>query len=162
MLSPKQILAAPDKKTIEVHIPEWATNGDDTILIGTMGALDYAELQDWIDGMGTVEEIEIADDAVVSCDSPELEAKDDEPKRIFSNRETFELMVRWCLYSILDPKTHQPAFTIEQVRELGAKSFTALEKVYRAVLDLNRITKESAEAFEKNSRKTGANDSGGK
>jgi hypothetical protein len=70
-------------------------------------------------------------------------------------------MVRWCLYSILDPKTHQPAFTIEQVRELGAKSFNALETVYREALKLNRLTEKAAEEFEKNSEGPGASDSGG-
>lgn len=163
MLSPKQILAARDKKTVEVHVPEWSSDGDDVVLVGTMGALDYAELQDYIDGMGTPVEKEIPDDEVLSCDSPEPGPKDEDkpPKQTYSNSETFELMVRWCLYSILDPKTRKAAFTIKQVRELGAKNFQALERVYQAALDLNRATKDSAEAFEKNSKRTDAKDSGG-
>jgi hypothetical protein len=157
MLSAKQILAAQDRQTRTVHVPEWATDGDDVVLIGTMGALDYAELQDWIGNMGTEPETDEPD--VVSCDTPDLDKEP--PEKTYSNAETFELMVRWCIYTILDPKTQQTAFTSEQVRDLGRKSFVALERVYIAALELNRVTQDAAEAFEKNSEGTPGSASGG-
>ena len=70
-------------------------------------------------------------------------------------------MVRWCLYTILDPKTKRPAFTLEQLKDLGGKSLTALERVYQAALDVNKVTKKATEAFEKNLETTAGEDSGG-
>jgi len=158
MLNAKQILTAPDRKTVEVSVPEWATDGDDVVLVGTMGAMDYAALQDWIDSMGSTPEPD--ENEVISCDTP---AADDaaEAGRTYTNSETFELMVRWCLYSILDPKTKKPAFAIDDLQVLGNKSLPALERVYQAALDLNRITKKATEDFEKNSGGTAEEDSGG-
>lgn len=159
MLNAKQIEAAPDRKTVEVHVPEWETDGDDVVLVGTMGALDYAALQDWIDRMGSP--AEPAEDEVVSCDCPGLADEPETAGRTYTNSETFELMVRWCVYSILDPQTQKPAFTIDQVQLLGNKSLAALERIYRAALDLNRVTKKATEEFEKNLERTAENDSGG-
>jgi len=158
MLNGKQILAARDRKTVEVKVPEWATDGDDVVLVGTMGALDYAALQDWIDSMGTT--AEPAENEVISCDTPVGDGSGD-PERTYTNSETFELMVRWCLYSILDPETGRPAFSLDQLAELGNKSPTALERVYQAALDLNKVSKKATEDFEKNSGRTAGDDSGG-
>lgn len=159
-LTGNQILAAGDRQTAEVHVPEWATDGDDIVLVGSMGALDYAALQTWIDEAGTVPEPD--ENTVVTCDSaPDDESRAQSDEKEYTFAETVEMMVRWCCYSILDPETLQPAFTIDQVRALGAKSVRALERVYQAALELNRATKESAQAFEKNLEGTAANASGG-
>jgi len=156
-LSATQILAARDRQTAEVHVPEWATpDGDDTVLVGSMGALDYAALQTWIDQAG--HRVEPEEDEVVTCDSDPAAAEPAEKEYSFA--ETVELMVRWCCHSILDPKTLMPAFTVDQVQALGSKNVRALERVYQAALQLNRATAESAEAFEKNLEGTAASASG--
>ncbi|MEN6336635.1 MAG: hypothetical protein ABFE13_06195 [Phycisphaerales bacterium] len=232
LLNAEQILAAEDKQVRKVPVPEWGQGAK--VLVGSMGALDRARLDDWIDSLGRKpkpsgqSESQATDSAtedIVTCDdaptenepaSPTDDAESQgtaaatvtaveefkhaspetwtrlstllseqmtkhgiDPKVIenvirglrglhatesekeYSSEENTAVMVRWCAACILDPKTRQRAFTDEQIEALGSKSPAALLRVYRAAVEVNLATKQSADAFEKNSVGTSGVDSGG-
>ncbi len=180
LLDAQQILAADDKHIRKVAVPEWGK--DAKVLVGTMGALDRARLDDWINSLGkspdppSSETASGSEDAepedLVTCDSP---PPADEPQSVesgqdsqaataakeYTSEDNTAVMVRWCALCILDPKTRKRAFTDDQVEALGAKSPAALLRVYQAALGVNLATKAAAEGFEKNSAGTGGGDSGG-
>lgn len=165
-LSGAQILAARDRKTVTVPCPEWG--GD--VLIGSMGALDRARITDWFEGMPEPVQAEKEDggdklDTVITCDSPggKPEPLDDgpdghpeqteqgRPERKYSKTQHTELMLRCVAASILNPETYEPAFSLDQIEDLGRKDPKVLNRIYDAALALNLDTKESAEQAEKNS-----------
>ena len=160
LLNAEQILAARDKKTKIVPAPELGEGAE--VLVGSMGALARAEMDDWLQTLGHVPEPpEPAEDEVVTCDTeppPEPEPGD----REFSLTENTAVMVRWAAECILDPETHRPAFGAERVAELGQKHSGFLLRVYEAAIEVNLATEAAAEAFEKNSEGTAGKDSGGK
>jgi len=167
LLNAQQILAAKDRKTQTVPVPEWGEGAE--VLIGSMGALDKAELQDWVETLGKPKPSDYEPEAeeLQSCDSPNPdEAKPTEeddaiPKREYSMKENVDVMVRWVALSILDPQTHERAFTDDQVKALGAKSMAPLQRIYMAAIELNGESQESHEAIEKNSGGTPGGASGG-
>ncbi len=179
LLNAEQILAAEDKQVRKVLVPEWGQGAK--VLVGSMGALDRARLDDWIDSLGrkpeppeeaSDQDADSAAEELVTCDDAPTEPEppgpansagpqaEEHPKE-YSSEENTAVMVRWCAACILDPKTRQRAFTPDQIEALGAKSPAALLRVYRAAVEVNLATKESAQAFEKNSAGTSGVDSGG-
>lgn len=68
LLTAAQILAAPDKKTVVVPVPEWGEGAE--VLVGSMGALARAEMEDWFQGIGRVPGPADDETGVVTCDSP--------------------------------------------------------------------------------------------
>lgn len=180
LLTAAQILAARDKKTVEVAVPEWGEGA--SVLVGIMGALEYAEFQDWLRHCGRPPEApaeadESADKPirVFTTDSPggepepldaeaagPEEADDDEsPARQYSFRDHAELMIRWALYCVLDPETQERAFTLDQLEALGAKSPAALQRICAVAMELHYGTESAVADFEKNSDGTPDGDSGG-
>lgn len=179
LLSAEQILAVDDKNCRKVAVPEWGK--DAKVLVGSMGALDRARMDDWLASLGqspppveppAADEGQGDSEGLVTCDSPDPES--DEPsgelgheppaagrERRYTSEDNTAVMVRWCALCILDPKTRRRAFTDDQIEALGAKSPAALIRVYQAALDVNLATKAAAEGFEKNSDGTGGGDSGG-
>lgn len=157
LLNAQQILATGDKKTREVDVPEWGK--DAKVLVGSMGALAHARLQDWLDSHGNtpaIAEKEPADEEVISCDSPQppddVEASAaPAAEKVYTNVENAEVVLTWCVECILDPQTQKPAFSRYQLEELGWKDMAPLFRIYEAALDLSRASVESADAFEKNS-----------
>jgi hypothetical protein len=154
-LSAKEILAVQDVKTVEVQVPEWGT--DATVLVGTMSALRRAEMFAWIDTLGT--EVESSDEDVpYTCDSP---SDDSAPTKQYSKADDMRVLLRWCAECILDPKTKKPAFTSEQVEQIGGlHDERPLLRIYNAAVTLNAGTQEEREALEKNSGGTCDGDSG--
>ncbi len=61
-------------------------------------------------------------------------------------------VVQKCM---VDPGTLEPMFSLEEVDRLGKKSSLAMLRVFTAAADLNAMTKDSLERFEKNSGATG-------
>lgn len=163
MLTPAQIAAAPDIEMRDVHVPEWASaNGDDVVLIGTMGALDRARLQDWMDGIGHVPAAPEPDETeLLSCDTP----ADDEPEtaseeRQYTHAESTELMVRWCAACIVDGEGNRPFNSPAGIAELGRCREAGLYRLYQAALDLHLETPAATEAEKKSSKETPAAASG--
>lgn len=155
LLNAQGILGARDRTTRTVPVPEW---GDDAeVLIGSMGALDRAALQDFVSSLGKKSAAEPPADETASCDSQ----PPDEAPREYSMTENVEVMVRWCALSILDPQTQQRAFTDADIKALGAKSMSPLQRIYEAALDLDLETKKARDAAEKNSVRTTGGSSGG-
>lgn len=189
LLNAAAILAASDRNTVIVDVPEWGDPGTPQsdpaspdvaqVLVGTMGALAAARLQDWLLGQpqaaSPATEAGEPDDSdeVVTCDSPGGEPEpvgqagppepdgDEEPERRYTRTQQTELMLRYVAESILDPDTRRPAFTAEQIEALGTRSKVPLLRIYHAALELNGDTKASSEELEKNSGGTTAGGSGG-
>lgn len=159
MLNKEQILTARDKRTLEVEVPEFGEGA--TVLIGTMGALTFARLTDWVNGLGRADPPEDETDAPVSCDDVPDAGTDEPARRTYTNAENTEVMVRWCAACLLDPATHRPAFGEADVAALGDKSPAALSRIYRAILELHHETPEARDELEKNSGRTTADGSGG-
>lgn len=154
-LTREQILAASDVETEEVHVPEWASGGDDVVVIAALGALPRARLQDWVNTLGTSTApatAEPADDDLVTCDSPPAPAEEAEtpPEKTYTLVENFKVMVRWCVESIVDPETRAALFSLEDIEALGRKSPVALRRLYDAALALNLETEDAVEDAEKN------------
>jgi hypothetical protein len=166
LLNAQQILAASDRKTQTVPVPEWGADAE--VLIGSMGALDKAELQDWVETLGRpkLSDSEPEAEELQSCDSPKPDevkpTEEDEsvPTREYSMKENVDVMVRWCALSILDPNTKQRAFTDDQVKALGSKSMAPLQRIYAAAVELNGESQQAHEAIEKNSGGTPGGSSG--
>lgn len=180
LLNAAAILAAKDKKTVVVPVPEWGQAGcgqEAQVLVGSMGAMDHARIGDWLLSLPEHETRSEDEESpsVVTCESPEgkpepvPDAKQPDvaqrdasaPARQYTRLEQTELMIRYVAASILDPETHRPAFTHEQVTALGDKSLVALDRIYQAALELNGDTKAAAGELEKNSERTAAAGSGG-
>ena len=79
----------------------------------------------------------------------------------YTKLQNTELMVRYPVCCILDEKTYQPAFNLDQVEALGQKNPEVLNRLYLIALDLNADNKKAAEEIEKNSVGTPASASGG-
>ena len=159
LLDKGKILAARDKRTETVAVPEWGDGAQ--VLIGSMGALAYARMMDWIETLGTAPTAEPDSEAVVSCDDTPPEADAEEPDREYSAGDDMAVVVRWCAESILDPETYHPAFTATDLDALGDKDPRPLLRIWKSAMQLNRETLESSEAFEKNSDGTAGGGSGG-
>jgi hypothetical protein len=176
LLNADQILAAEDKTVKKVAVPEWGEGAK--VLVGTMGALARARMDDWIKTLGSSSAAEPETAAGQASESEELITCDDadpnpseesagEPKaataaeREYTSEENTAVMVRWCGECILDPKTKRRAFTDDRVEALGQKSPAALLRIYKAAVEINLATAESAKAFEKNSERTSGGSSGG-
>lgn len=189
LLSASQILAVQDKKTQIVPVPEWGEGAE--VLVGSMGALDRARMDDWIETLGSqvspadppseAEEAEDSSEEIVTCDDSDPQSASEEiltcdgaeppaaegdaqtppEKKTYSSEENTAVMVRWCALCILDPKSGVRAFTDEQVEALGTKNSAVLLRIYQACLDINLTTSKAAEAFEKNSEGTSGVGSGG-
>lgn len=155
LLNASQILAASDRKTCEVDVPEWGAGA--TVLVGSMGALGHARLQDWLDDHGSVPEEETP--TTESCDSPEVEEKS--APKVYSKAEDMEVVLTWCIECILDPVSLKPAFTRDQMEALGEKNPAPLFRIYAKALELSLATPEAAETLEKNSERTAGAGSGG-
>ncbi len=69
LLTSAQILAAPDKQTVTVPVPEWGPGAE--VLVGSMGALVSAEMKDWFRTIGHVPGGD--EEAEVTCDAPDAE-----------------------------------------------------------------------------------------
>lgn len=183
LLNAEQILAAADKAVKIVPVPEWGDGAE--VLVGSMGALDRARMDDWIDTIGRpkdsdpakpeAEESPESAEPILTCDDVDPEpdadpkstadAEGSEPsppaEKTYSCEENTAVMIRWCALCILDPKTRVRAFTDGEVEALGAKSPAVLLRIYQACLDINLTSRQAAEAFEKNSEGTSGVDSGG-
>jgi len=173
LLDAKAILAAGNDQMKTVKVPEWGGE----VLIGIMGALDAARLNDWLDSLPKRDEgKEDEKDGkirILTTDSPggEPEIMEDEDEeqdsgdeipeaKKYTRTQQTELMLRYLTACILDPSTYQPAFTIEKIEELGRKDGRVLGRIYREILDLHGMTEKSAEEIEKNSAATPSGGSG--
>ncbi len=171
LLNAEQILAAQDHKTKVVPVPEFGDGAE--VLVGSMGALARAEMDDWIGTLGhkpeALETVEADEEDLVTCDDappadpPTAEDDEEEPEtpKEYSRGEIWRVMIRWCAESILDPVTLKPTFGAAKVAELGGKSREALQRIYEAALEVNLATQPAAEAFEKNCDGTPDASSGG-
>lgn len=88
LLNAAQILAAPDKQTVTVPVPEWGKGAE--VLVGSMGALVRAEMEDWFGTIGHVPGADEHDDEneVVTCDSPPDEVGMSQEARIVLLEQT--------------------------------------------------------------------------
>ncbi len=190
LLNGSKILAARDRKTKEVDVPEWGGS----VLIAVMGALDRARFGDWINEVElkrkatAVEEYSVDEDeanrpgTIVTTDSPDGQAEtvpgetgEDvggevpvaEPtiastgQRAFTRTDDVEAMLRYLIACIVDPETFEPAFTLDQLEALGRKDPAPLNRLYEAALELNLDTKAAIEDAAKNSETTAPGGSGG-
>lgn len=164
LLNAEQILAAEDRKFVKVPVPEWGAGAK--VLVGTMGALTRARIEDWLLDLHRRHSEPPSDDlddgSPVTCDSEPPKDADSEVSEpgSYTHAQNTELMIRWCAACVLDPQTKRPAFTDEQVEALGDKSEAALLRVYKAAVELNLATAKAGADAEKNSERTGGGDSG--
>lgn len=169
LLNAGQILSARDKRTIEVDVPEWGK--DAKVLIGTLGALARARIAEYFfnnEQLRSQTEKEKREDEIITTDSPDpddgqIDEEDiAEPEiRVKVGPVTnLKFKLEYLKYSILDPETYLPAFTAEQLEQLGEKDKDVIERLYEAAVDLNLETKEAIEDAEKNSGKTTGEGSG--
>jgi len=176
LLNATAILAARDRETREVPIPEW----EGAILLGVMGALPGAQLLDWLEQQKELPPEVPAEDpqddeevTVLTCDSPQgrpepvepqtttaAEDQAPEPKR-YNRSVEIEWRLRYLIATILDPVTLLPAFSLADLPKLGAKHPAGLSRAYRAALELNGETPEAAADLEKNLPGAGTGNSGG-
>lgn len=82
------------------------------------------------------------------------------PGKVYTRAEEYGFTLRWCAEAILDPETKQPAFTLEQLEELGALDPAPLLRISAAAQELNLTDRASMRALEKNSVGTTAVASG--
>jgi hypothetical protein len=176
MLTGAEILAARDRRTKVVAVPEWGGQ----VLIGTMGALDAVRMVDWLDGLEQAPadpdrdkeepvtvmttdspggKPEVLDDDDAAAKAPE--ASPAKPRRKLTACEHMELRLRYLTASILDPQTHQPAFDRSQIEQLGQKNHRVLTRLYDEILALHAQDDAELGAFEKNSGGTSTGGSGG-
>ena len=159
LLSGEQILKAKDKKTVQVSVPEWGEGAE--VLVGSMGALDRVRLAEAFNNIGTKEESETVEEKprIVTTTSPTekgevLGETGEEPeagKLKINATDYAEFKLRYLAASILDPKTYQTAFTVEQIEELGRKDPKPLNRLFDAAAELNLESVEALEGAEKNS-----------
>jgi len=156
LLSGEDILKAKDKKTVQVPVPEWGEGAE--VLVGSMGALDRAKLAEFFNERGTKIEHETVEEKprIVTTTSPteKGETLDEEPEaetRRYTMTDHTEFKLMYLAASILDPKTYQTAFTVEQIEELGRKDPKPLNRLFDAAAELNLESVESLEGAEKNS-----------
>jgi hypothetical protein len=167
LLNGKEILSVKDKKTIEVDVPEWGE--DAKVLIGSLGALARARIANYFfndERLRTA--VEDDEDGIVTTDSPDPDEQDyeqDEVKEINERKispvTNMNFVLEYLSYSILDPQTFKPAFTKEQIEELGEKNKDVLYRLYYAAVDLNLETQKALKEAEKNLPKTTGKGSGG-
>jgi hypothetical protein len=167
LLNAAAIIAAKDKRTITVAVPEWGDGGE--VLVGSMSALDRARLGDWLLGQQPLpppeSEPQSEEPMVVTCGSPspagESLADEADPAPVrYSKEQDLEFLLRYVAGSILDPETYAPAFTVAEIERLGAKDRAPLDRIYAAALALNADTPAAAADVEKNSGGTAASGSG--
>lgn len=158
LLDAKGIMAAKDKKTKIVPCPEWG--GD--VLLGVMGALDRAKMADWFLSLKEDNSLHIT-----TTDSPSDQGEMADDKKLNSDEEVkytmeehTELMLKYLAATILDPSTYQPAFSPDNIEELGQKNPKILGILYKEALDLNADSEIEMEKIEKNSEGTTEKDSG--
>jgi len=161
-LSGQDILNARDKRTATVLVPEWGEDAE--VLIGTMGALDRIRLFEWFDDKRRKRpEAEEKDDRprIVTTDSPtekgELlggDSEEDTPEMDISMMDHAEFKLAYIVASILDPETYEPAFTAEQIKQLGKKDPAPLNRIFDAATNLNLDEVDAFEDSEKNSGET--------
>jgi hypothetical protein len=163
LLNAEGISSARDRETVTVDVPEW----EGEILIGTMGALDAAQLQDWLEPLFKPKEDEENDDTLVTCDSPEgkpenlEEGGEEQPSRPLTHSEHTEFMLRYLAATILDPQTYQPAFSRDEIEKLGQKNGKVLRRLHDAAVALHETIDEQVEGAAKNSVATPTGSSGG-
>jgi len=157
LLSGEQILKAKDKKTVQVSVPEWGEGAE--VLVGSMGALDRAKLAEFFNERGTKIEQETVEEKprIVTTTSPTEKGEtlgEEEPEaetRRYTMTDHTEFKLMYLAASILDPKTYQTAFTVEQIKELGRKDAKPLNRLFDAAAELNLESVEALEGAEKNS-----------
>lgn len=184
LLNAQQILAAGDRKTVEVEVPEWGAGAK--VLVGSIGAMAQAEIRDWLRSLrvpavaAPEAELVTCDDAApaasgrpLSCDSAPAEPQDaaeaveeeeaapEDTGPQLSQVESLELALRWCVGCILDPVTQRPAFTLAEMDRLAEKCQPAIWRIYDRALELSLASRQASEAFEKNSGRTSGPGSGG-
>ena len=150
LLSGEDILKAKDKKTVKVPVPEWGEGAE--VLVGSMGALDRVKLAEFFDERSTKEDSETVEEQprIVTTTSPtekgevlgdgsEEDTGDEqvEEMRRFTLTDHAEFKLRYLAASILDPKTYQTAFTVEQIEELVRKDPKPLNRLFDVASDLN-------------------------
>lgn len=170
LLNRKQIEEALPPITREVPVPEFGEGA--TVLIGTVGPLEYGRLQDLFGKLAKPQqrhEPEDDDGKLYTCDTPPDERPDGEDEAddaedvTLSPGASLKLLVEWAAASIVDPTTFKPMFTPAQIDETfrGPQGRTVLVRIVDAAQELNLQTKESREELEKNSDTTASDVSGG-
>jgi len=162
LLNGKDILAARDKKTATVPVPEWGEGAE--VLIGTMGSLDRIRLFEWFENKSRKRvQAEEKDEQprIVTTDSPtengeslDGDSEEDAPETNFTMMEHAEFKLEYLVASILDPETYEPAFTAEQIKQLGKKDPKPLTRIFNEATKLNLDEVNAFEDAEKNSGKT--------
>ena len=125
MLSKKQILSAKDIKSEVVHVPEWATDGDDAVMVFGLNGNERDEYEASIvefHGSG---------------------------KKQTQTMNMQRLRAKLCSMVIRNPDGSR-MFDEDEVDILGAKSAPALQRVFEAGQRLSGITEEEVEALAKN------------
>lgn len=130
MLSKEAILAADDRPTEEVSVPEW---GGEVLVRGMSGA-DR-------DAFFTSQVLRDKGGNIIGQDLRRNAAK----------------LAAWC---IVDPRTRQPMFDLAELEVLGRKSAKALGRVETVAQRLSGITEEASEELGKDSESTPSDGSG--
>lgn len=134
-LSKEDILGADDRKTEEVHVPEWCPKGKDPAdAFLTVRGLDGTERD--------------AYDAAMT----KMEGKN--VKLSLENRS-----VRLVAKCVVDP-SGKPLFSEREVAALGRKAAAPIARLFKVAARLSGIEEEQAEETEKNSEAAPSADSG--
>jgi hypothetical protein len=129
-----QLMQAPVLATDEVHVPEWAQDGDDVVVVRVMNGLAMSAYQSRLQ-------------ALTKDRSDELQRK---------------IMLEYVAASIIDPETKELVFdSPEKIEVLGKLHGKGLQRVFQAASKLNRDDEESAADFPKASGTTPAGSTGG-
>lgn len=120
-LTKQQILAAEDRKFVDVEVPEWGG----VVRVGTMTAAQRDQYE------------------VKFAQFRKMDRDGDLKDRPISMRA---LLVAACLVDA----EGKNMFTVEDVELLGQKSGAALNRVFSQALELNVLTKVAAERVEGN------------
>lgn len=117
-LTKAKILAAKDAVYEDVHVPEWAENGD--------------PMSAWVRCKG----LSAAERGFVEAQMVRVDA--DTGKTEYDGRH----MREWfCAYGIVDEQGSR-LFANKEVHQLGAKSAAALDRCYEKVTELSRVSKK--------------------
>jgi hypothetical protein len=120
-LKREQILAADDLRTEEVHVPEWATAGDDVVVIRTLTGKERDKFEASMVRMG----------------------RNGKPEQNLAN-----LRARLVILTAIDPDDNNlPIFSEKDIDFVGGKSAAALDRVFGAAQKLNGFSSGDVEAL---------------
>jgi len=139
MLSAEQLLTADELPSKVIHVPEWARDGDDEVMIQVMGAAAMSRYQARLQQAAREGGKEYGKEHIEEC-----------------------MMLQYVAACIVDPQTRQPVFdTPERVEVLAMKDGEGLKRVFEAATVLHLDDEAAAALFEKNSVTPPASAAGG-